>query len=97
MTRTEHLLILLMEECAEVQQRASKALRFGLGEVQEGQPLDNRERLSVELADVMAIVQMLVHNQDLGPAAWGFGQVEAKIAKVERWMTYSATCVGGGR
>ena len=30
MTREEHLLTIVAEECAEVAQRATKALRFGL-------------------------------------------------------------------
>jgi hypothetical protein len=34
MNPTEHLLSCLAEECAEVAQRASKSLRFGLSEVQ---------------------------------------------------------------
>lgn len=34
--RPTMLLVLLAEECVEVAQRATKAIRFGLGEIQEG-------------------------------------------------------------
>jgi hypothetical protein len=37
MTREQHLLTILAEECGEVVQRASKAIRFGLDESQPGQ------------------------------------------------------------
>lgn len=45
MKRHEHLLSILAEECCEVGQRVSKALRFGLDEVQPGQDLSNAERI----------------------------------------------------
>jgi hypothetical protein len=52
------LLIILMEECAEVQQRASKALRFGLDEIQPDQPHDNVHRLSLEVGDLVAVLDL---------------------------------------
>jgi hypothetical protein len=45
MTREQHLLTILAEECGEVVQRASKAIRFGLDESQPGQLDDNKKRL----------------------------------------------------
>lgn len=56
--REREILDILIEECAEVQQRACKLLRFGRDEVQPGQPLSNRERLSIELGDLAAIINM---------------------------------------
>lgn len=55
MTREQHLLIRAMEECAEVQQRLSKALVFGLGEVQFGQDRTNHDRILMEFADLIAV------------------------------------------
>ena len=46
LTRQEYLLICLGEECDEVGQRVTKALRFGLSEVQHGQPLNNGDRIT---------------------------------------------------
>ena len=67
MNLTEHHLVLLMEECAEVAQRASKQLRFGRDEVQPGQSLSNGERLREELLDVYACVEFLVEAGEVEP------------------------------
>lgn len=50
------LLEILIEECAEVQQRATKMLRFGVREVQPGQPDDNRRRLGLEIGDLRYMI-----------------------------------------
>ena len=65
MNNTQHLLSCLAEECCETGQRVSKALRFGLSEVQAstvGNPkqLNNAQRISEELADLYAVGLMLV-------------------------------------
>lgn len=79
MNNTQYLLTCLMEECAEVAQRASKAIRFGLAEVQPGQELTNRVRLERELADILVVAGMLGLQPD-----------EATLAtKPERIAKYS--------
>ena len=55
MVRREHLLTCLAEECTEVGQRVTKALRFGLAEVQAGQTLTNRQRIAEEYRDLVAV------------------------------------------
>lgn len=55
----EHLLTILGEECDEVGQRVSKALRFGLSEVQPGQEKTNADRIIDELHDITVIRDML--------------------------------------
>ena len=59
MDPTEHLLVCLCEECAEVIHRTSKTLRFGLAAVQPGQDRTNAQRVSEEIVDLLAIVDML--------------------------------------
>ena|SRR3990167_11143702 len=59
MNRTEHLLVCLSEECAEVAHEISKALRFGLQEVMPGQPLTNEERIAREFVDLLAVYEIL--------------------------------------
>lgn len=89
MNRLEHLLTCLSEECDEVGQRTSKALRFGLYEVQEGQCQTNAERISGELSDLIAvatILQEIGHIPPFQPSPWN---VSAKRAKIEEFMAIS--------
>lgn len=79
MSTQQYLLTCLAEECAEVAQRATKAIRFGMDEVQPGQQLTNFDRLQHELNDLMAVADLL----GLSP------QLPAMLAKVERvWKYY---------
>lgn len=93
MTRTEHLLTILAEECAEVAQRVSKAIRFGLTEVQPGQPLTNAKRIEHEMLDLLAAWNMLA-REGAFPDACGPNEaavrMEAKAEKVERFLAFSA-------
>jgi hypothetical protein len=57
------ILTILIEEAAEVQQRATKMLRFGRDEVQPGQSLTNAQRLSDEIGDLYALIEMA---EDIG-------------------------------
>ena len=59
MNRQEFLLTIMAEECVEVAQRISKALRFGLDEVQPGQEFKNSERILGEMMDLLAVAQMI--------------------------------------
>ena len=91
MNHTEHLLSCLAEECTEVGQRVSKALRFGLSEVQPGQPLTNAERIAGELIDLLAVVGMLedqgVLDVPRDPVA-----ITRKKEKVLKFMAYAEQC-----
>lgn len=52
------ILTILIEECAEVQQRATKVLRFGRDEVQPGHEKSNSRRLAEEIGDMEVMVDM---------------------------------------
>jgi len=58
------LLLIVMEECAEIQHRCSKALRFGVREIQPGQDFTNQERICQELGDLVAVLE-LVEDQGI--------------------------------
>lgn len=91
MDRKEHLLTCLAEECTEVGQRVSKALRFGLDEVQAGQNLTNRQRIAEEYRDLVAVANILVEEgiMSAGELWIGQAQVDAKRQKIERHMEIS--------
>lgn len=91
MNKTEHLLTILMEECAEIQKCASKALRFGLDEVMPGIQASNVERLNRELNDLKGVVELLREDRIL-PGKESIDdlcQIEEKKAKVAHYMEYS--------
>lgn len=98
MTREEHLLTIAMEECAELAQRLSKMLRFGMEQTQAdaghavtGSPeesLTNRERVYLEYFDLRATLGMC------GIDAWEASPrsrdaERAKVLKINRFLAYS--------
>jgi len=89
MTRDEHYLTILAEECAEVAQRVSKALRFGLGEVQAGQPLTNAQRIEEELRDLSAVAAICEERGLVDRARATHEEVRAKKEKIERHFEIS--------
>jgi NTP pyrophosphatase (non-canonical NTP hydrolase) len=88
MNRSEHLLCCLAEECNEVGQRVSKALRFGLAEVQPGQALSNADRIVEEIRDLFAVVEIL---DEAGVLVMRLDdeEIAAKKLKVEKFMRYA--------
>lgn len=87
MTRQEHLMVCLIEECNETVHALSKCLRFGPDEIWPKMDQTNMERVSVELNDLLAVAAMLVDegfdlDVDLESA-------EAKKAKVEKYIKYA--------
>jgi hypothetical protein len=87
LNREQYLLTLIQEECAELSQRASKALRFGLYEVQPGQELDNWERLRGEFVDLFTSLYMLdwvIVDVDVKD-----DDVQTKANKIKKYMQLS--------
>lgn len=96
MTRVEHLLAILVEECCEVGQRATKALRFGLQEVQSGHDYGthytNAYRILEEYADLAVAVELLVEEgylPKLGTEA-AAALFARKRERIEKYYRYSA-------
>jgi NTP pyrophosphatase (non-canonical NTP hydrolase) len=93
MNRSEHLLTCLAEECAEVAQRVSKALRFGLDEVQPEQSCDNAERIRMEMYDLLAVYLIADRESILPPlhldAELLIDVINRKRTKIERFMAIS--------
>lgn len=89
MTREEHLLLCLAEECAEVAQRVSKALRFGLEEVQDGQSLTNKQRITEELFDLCAVATICEREGLIWGVMPNNTAIERKLAKIEKYFAIS--------
>ncbi len=86
MTRTELLLIKLNEECLETAKRCTKALRFGLEEIQSGQPFSNDTRIMEEYFDLVAVVEML---QTEGKLPYPEVDMDARKARINKYLDYS--------
>ena len=92
MNRIEHLLVILSEECAEAQKEVSKALRFGLDDCAPNQSLTNRNKIAIELNDLMAVVEMLIDEGVItSTTAFTDKEITIKKEKVERYLKYSKT------
>lgn len=88
MLNTEQSLLLhLAEECNEVAQRVSKILRFGIDEVQDGHTDDNRRRLEMEIADWLAVHEMLLDMGIVSVPTWD--EIDAKKEKVRKYRKLS--------
>lgn len=88
MNDTEYLLICLMEEAAEVQQIASKCLRFGLENHHPESTSTNAEELSKECTDLIAVIEMLETAKAI-KAFTLFQSLKDKKEKVTTYMNVS--------
>lgn len=89
MNEIEYLLQCLSEECSEVSQRISKALRFSLEEAQPGQAQTNIERIYDELVDLQGVAVMLFERGIIADSRKENEGINNKIEKVLRFMEYS--------
>ena len=63
MTKNENLLVTLMEECAELQQAVSKALRFGMDGCHPSYPeKTNEHNIMIEYYQLVAVMEMLEND-----------------------------------
>jgi hypothetical protein len=88
----QFLLAKIVEECAEVQHIALKAMQFGLDEQHPELDHNNLERLRFELTDLLNTIEIFDRRfdrclQPLQPP----GSLEAKAAKLKKYKEYSHT------
>lgn len=87
------LLVILMEECAEVTQAASKLLRFG----KENRPdtgKSNTTVLELEIGDLEAMIDRLVEAGIVGREIIGVGY-QRKIERLRHFMQTAPARAGG--
>lgn len=90
MTKTEYLLTCLIEECTEVQQAATKCLRFGLNNYHPDHPeATNVEDLERELIHIYAVRFMLGYEGIISGDPIMTEQITPKVEKVLRFMEVS--------
>lgn len=92
MSPTKHLLVVLGEEGSEIAKECSKAVRFGLHDVNILHPdgPDNQDRIVAELNDLLGVVALLVERRAI-PRGWYNQEAQnRKREKVEQFMLYAA-------
>ena len=95
MNRKEYLLDCLMEEAAEVQQAASKCLRFGFDAYnpKDTEHVKNATTLQMELKDLIAVASMLAKDGYIDfKSLLDEVALKNKIDKIERYMNISNKC-----
>lgn len=75
-------------ECSQGAIRISKALRFGLAEVQPGQPFDNAQRIAREVGDLLAVVDRLIDRRVLSESDIILAR-NGKREKLRRYLQHS--------
>jgi LPS O-antigen subunit length determinant protein (WzzB/FepE family) len=86
-----YVLIIIIEECAEVIHRACKAIRFGLEERYHADGPNNRDVLQSEINDLVGAIYLakkhgVLSGQSLHEEALA---AHKKINKVEKFSAYS--------
>lgn len=88
MNRKEYLLTVASEECSEIAQNISKALRFGLDSHKPGTDTSNAEKIMQEYYDLKAVIIKLQQEGHL--PYWSKDrsefQMAAKIIQVEKFI-----------
>ena len=83
--RLFELLTIIQEECAEVIQAISKTKRFGIDNLHLKSGISNRDRLTEELGDLLAVIDILVDE------VVDKEKIElAKQAKIEKLRLWSS-------
>ena len=81
----KEILTILIEECAEVQQRATKSIRFGIFEKQPSQELNNSERLGLEVGDLLHMITLCTDLKMISEEHIQEG-IETKQKKLQRYL-----------
>ncbi len=87
----EHLLTCIIEECAEVQQSVSKALRFGLEDGYPGSDTTNAEDISIEVTELFAVIEMCRKRRIISPPAKSMTIFKSKQKRVKEYIEYAKT------
>ena len=92
MNKGEYLMVVAAEECAEIQENISKAIRWGVSNHHPDKPeTTNGYEILKEFNQLRAVIDMLI----IGRHIPGISHEEAdkiyrdKVAAVEHWQTYS--------
>lgn len=92
MKHDENLLVVAMEESAELQREFSKALRFGTENHHPDEPnITNAWRIQREFQELRAVMDMLIIRRIISPMSESEKSrvYRDKVESVEKWERYS--------
>lgn len=92
MTKSEHLLTVLSEECAEVSKEVCKALRFGLQDFDPNakEQVTNEKKIVEEFFQLVAVFEMLANEKIIDPNVVDEERVKYdKKFKVLKYLGYA--------
>ena len=84
--KTQEVLDILQEECAEVIQNISKCRRFGIDNVYLNGQGTQRENLAKEIGDVLAMIELL-EIQGVLTAEELEKAKQSKFSKLKKWSS----------
>lgn len=84
--KEKEILLIAQEECAEVVQAISKIFRFGYDSRWPHDGVDNRNRLTEEVGDLIAMIKLMSDNNiiDINEVSKAS---ERKMTKLKTWST----------
>jgi NTP pyrophosphatase (non-canonical NTP hydrolase) len=83
-TQDGEVLTILQEECAELIQISCKCFRFGYGSVNPLTKLTNKQHLTQEIGDVLAMIDFCYKEGITTPEATEAAK-QVKFAKLKKW------------
>lgn len=90
MTKNENLLVTLMEECSELQQAVSKALRFGMSNYHPSEPdRTNEVDIMTEYYQLISVMEMLIMSGVLHDDVPASDIKNKKRTNVEKYQVVS--------
>ncbi len=89
MNESEHLLVCLAEECAEIQQAVTKALRFGLRDGYPESGRTNAQDIRKEMVDLIAVWELLEEKQIIYHMQNNEQAIKRKKARAIQYMNYA--------
>lgn len=85
-SKHEEILNILQEECAELIQMVSKCRRFGIDQQHLKADKPNRIKLTEEIGDVLAMINLCINYKIVDQTAVIVAQ-ENKFKKLKQWST----------
>ena len=83
-SKQEEILNILQEECAEVIQMVSKCRRFGLDQQHLKADKPNRDKLTEEIGDVLAMINLCIEHNIVNQDQIMTAQ-QNKFKKLKQW------------